>query len=66
MDPISRAFVAAIEQYALAEQIPLITFHKGVRKDDVAAAFRARFDKEEGVVFIGTADVGSCQPLGRQ
>jgi hypothetical protein len=55
MDPISKAFVAAIEQYALAEQIPLITFQKGQRKDDVAAALRAGYEKKEGVVFIGKA-----------
>jgi hypothetical protein len=55
MDPISKAFVAAIEQYALAEQIPLITFQKGQRKDDVAGALRAGYEKNEGVVFIGKA-----------
>ncbi len=55
MDPISKAFVAAIEQYALAEQIPVITFQKGQRKDDIAAALRGEFDKDEGVVFIGKA-----------
>jgi len=55
MDPISKAFVAAIEEYALAEQIPLITFQKGERKDDVAAAHRSAFEKDEGVVFIGKA-----------
>ena len=55
MDPISKAFVAAIEAYAQAEQIPLITFQKGQRKDDIANSIRAGFDKEEGVVFIGKA-----------
>lgn len=55
MDPISKAFVTAIEQYALAEQVPLITFVKGQRKDDVAAEMRKHFDAEEGVVFIGKA-----------
>ncbi len=49
MDPISKAFVAAVEQFALAEQVPLITFQKGQRKDDVAAGLRAGFDKDEGV-----------------
>lgn len=55
MDPISKAFVAAIEEFALAEQVPLITFQKGQRKDDIAAAMRNRFEKEEGVLFIGKA-----------
>jgi len=55
MDPISKAFVAAIEQFALAEQVPLMTFQKGERKDEVAKVLRAGFEKEEGVVFIGKA-----------
>ena len=53
MDPMTRDFVAAIERFALAEQIPLITFGKGERKDTIAAAMRKGFDREEGVVFIG-------------
>ena len=36
MDPISKAFVAAIEQFAKREQIPVIHFAKGQRKDDIA------------------------------
>ena len=55
MDPISKGFVAALEDLAAAEQIPLITFRKGERKDDVAAKMRRSFDADEGVVFIGKA-----------
>jgi hypothetical protein len=55
MDPISKGFISAIEQFALAEQVPLITFQKGERKDDVAAVLRKGFDSDEGVVFIGKA-----------
>jgi hypothetical protein len=55
MDPISKAFVGKIEEFACAEQIPVLTFEKGVRKDDVAAGMRKHFDREEGVVFIGKA-----------
>lgn len=53
MDPMTKDFVAAIERFALAEQIPLITFGKGERKDTIAAAVRKGFDRDEGVVFIG-------------
>ena len=55
MEPISRAFVAAIERFAQEQGIPLITFAKGQRKDDLAAAYRATFTGEEGVLFIGKA-----------
>jgi hypothetical protein len=55
MDPISKAFIAAIEDFASAEQIPLITFRKGERKDDIAAKMRKGFVADEGVVFIGKA-----------
>ena len=55
MDPISKAFVAALEKYAQREKIPVIWFRKGQGKDDIAAAQRKQFDKVEGVVFIGKA-----------
>jgi len=55
MDPISKAFIGKIEEFARAEQVPVLTFEKDVRKDDVAAAMRKQFEGEEGVVFIGKA-----------
>ena len=55
MDPISKTFVAALEAFARQEKIPVIPFRKGQRKDDVAAEQRKRFQKTEGVVFIGKA-----------
>jgi hypothetical protein len=55
MDPISKAFVAALEEYARRERIPLVQFRKGQRKDDIAAEQRKKFTKGEGVVFIGKA-----------
>lgn len=55
MQPISASFVEAIQAYAQAHAIPVITFAKGQRKDDVAAAYRAQFEGEEGIVFIGKA-----------
>src|ERR1043165_825527 len=60
MDPISKKFVAAIERFAAAEQIPLISFVKGERKDDIAAAMRKKFDRDEGVMFIGKAQEKSA------
>jgi hypothetical protein len=55
MEPISRAFVGAIEEFAEQHGVALITFDKGVRKEDVAAEYRAGFGDEEGVVLIGKA-----------
>src|SRR5947199_482169 len=55
MDPISKTFVAALEQYARREKVPVIQFRKGQRKDDIAVEQRKKFKKAEGVVFIGKA-----------
>jgi hypothetical protein len=55
MDPISKGFVAAMEAFARREQVPVVQFRKGQRKDDIAAEHLSRFDKTEGVLFIGKA-----------
>lgn len=52
MDPISKTYIAAVEAFARQEKIPIITFRKGQRKDDVAVEQRKKFQKSEGVVFI--------------
>ena len=52
MAPISKAFVKAIEVYAKTQEVPLITFERKARKDDVAAGYRRQFNKTEGVVFM--------------
>jgi len=38
MAPISQTFVGAIEAFVAEHAVPLITFEKGQRKDDVMAA----------------------------
>ncbi len=55
MEPISTAFIKNIEAFAQANDIPLFTFDKKQRKDDVATAYLARFPAREGVLFIGKA-----------
>jgi hypothetical protein len=55
MEPITKAFIAGIERFAREQEVPLIPFEKGQRKDDVAARYRAAFTKDEGVLFIGKA-----------
>ncbi len=55
VEPLTRQFVAAIENFARDRAVPLVWFDKGQRKDEVAARFRAGYSKPEGVVFIGKA-----------
>jgi hypothetical protein len=58
MAPISLAFVAAIERFVRERGVPLLTFGKGQRKDDVAKEHLARFaaaGQTEGVLFVGKA-----------
>ena len=55
MDPMTKSFVAATERFAKQEQIPVVQFRKGQRKDDVMAEHLARFDQPEGVVMLGKA-----------
>jgi hypothetical protein len=55
VEPLTRAFVAAIEKFVHDNAIPMICFEKGQRKEEVAARLRARFPKKEGVIFVGKA-----------
>lgn len=55
LEPISRTFVAAIHGFTKDLGVPLVDFAKGQRKDDVAHEHLARFDRTEGVLFVGRA-----------
>ena len=55
MNPMSKSFIAAVDRFVSQEQIPLITFTKGQRKDDVTQEYRSRFSKSEGIVVVGKA-----------
>jgi len=55
MDPISKAFLAAIDAFVEQNDIPLVAFAKGQRKDEIAAEYRAVFAGGEGVLFVGRA-----------
>jgi hypothetical protein len=52
---ISDAFTTAMHRFARDQQVPWVDFAKGQRKDDVAHEHLARFDRDEGVLFIGRA-----------
>ena|SRR5215470_7971511 len=55
MKPISYEFVAKLNSFAKEQRIPIVTFRKGQRKDDIAAEYIKKFKQEEGVLFIGKA-----------
>jgi hypothetical protein len=55
VEPISRRFISSIERFANDHKIPLIAFAKGQRKDDFAKEQRKKFQRAEGVIFIGKA-----------
>ena len=55
VEPRTRAFVESIEPFVRENQIPLITFEKGQRKDEVAARLRATYPHREGLIFVGKA-----------
>ena len=53
--PMSERFVEAIKRFVETEEIDLVTFEKGQRKDDVAQQYLARFNGQEGLLFVGKA-----------
>ncbi len=55
MAPISQAFVAAIDAYAQQHHVPVLTFQKGQRKDDVVAPYVTRAARQDQVMLIGRA-----------
>jgi hypothetical protein len=55
VEPLTRNFVKAIEEFVEQHQIPMVSFQKGQRKDELAAQMRAKFPHRDGVVFVGKA-----------
>jgi hypothetical protein len=55
MSPMTRRFVAQLEDFVSERQIPMVQFCKGQRKDEVMAEHLRRFAHEEGIVFVGKA-----------
>jgi hypothetical protein len=48
-------FITRIRDFLQREDLELVRFHKGQRKDDVMPAHLRRFKSKEGVVFVGVA-----------
>src|SRR5262249_52556971 len=55
MDPMTKAFIAAVEDFTRQHGIPLLSFAPGQRKEEVALEYRARFQGREGILFVGKA-----------
>jgi len=55
MAPMTQRFIEALERFAVEEGLDVVTFQRGERKDDVAAEYRDRFRREEGLLFVGKA-----------
>jgi hypothetical protein len=55
MGVMTRDFLRQVDDFVARQEIPVIHFQKGQRKDDVATDYLARFTKNEGVLFLGKA-----------
>ena len=53
LEPMTKQFIESIKQFVDDEQLELIGFKKGERKDDIAKQYLAEY--EEGVMFVGKA-----------
>ena len=53
--PMTEAFICAIRDFIHDQDIPLVKFKKGQRKDDVFKKHLRKFKAQEGVVFVGVA-----------
>ena len=55
LEPMTTQFIDSIKQFTEFEELYLISFKKGERKDDIAKQYLAGFVYEEGVMFVGKA-----------
>jgi hypothetical protein len=55
MGEMTRDFLRQVDDFVAKEKIPVVTFKKGERKDDVAAEYRKKFTGREGILFVGKA-----------
>lgn len=53
--PKTEQFVAAIEKFAKRGGVEVVSFRKDQRKDDVTQEYLAKFEANEGVLYIGRA-----------
>jgi hypothetical protein len=55
MSPMTRTFVAKLEDFVARHGIALVQFCPGQRKDAVMAEHLRQFGRDEGIVFVGKA-----------
>ena len=55
MSPMTRRFVAKLEDFVARHGIALVQFRPGQRKDAVMAEHLRQFGRDEGIVFVGKA-----------
>jgi hypothetical protein len=55
MGVMTNEFLAQVDAFVAEQQIPIVHFKKGQRKDDIAADYRRRFQGHEGILFLGKA-----------
>ncbi len=63
---LTTAFRGAVEQFAAAQGLTIVDFAKGARKDELAQAALAQFDRPSGVVLIGKAQEQTSAFSGRR
>lgn len=68
MRDITQRFIRGIEDYAKQHDVPVITFERHQRKEDLAAEYLAEFQASQGVLFIGKAQekVRTFRTVGRR
>jgi hypothetical protein len=55
MSLMTRKFVSDIEQFSEQQEVPVVSFEKGIRKEDVFHEHLELFEADSGVVMIGKA-----------
>ncbi|MFQ6094298.1 MAG: hypothetical protein ACE5OR_16760 [bacterium] len=63
---MTQRFIHEVKQYAEENDIPLIHFERGQRKDIIAAQMRREHPVKDGVVFIGVAQEKASAFKGRK
>jgi hypothetical protein len=53
--PMTEAFVRSVDQFAKQQGVEVVHFEKWQRKDDLTQKYLARFEADEGVLYIGKA-----------
>jgi hypothetical protein len=66
LQQMTQVFVQDVKKYAEDNDIPIIHFKRGERKDDVAAKMRRKYPVKHGVVFIGVAQEKAYAFKGRK